>query len=55
MCENSQNSDPDTSIATGKVSTQAKARLRTVDHCRPELLAAMVPATPDDNTWVVGA
>jgi hypothetical protein len=27
--------------------------LRIVDSCRPEPLAAMVPATPDDRTWVV--
>jgi hypothetical protein len=27
--------------------------LRTVDHCRPERLAAIVPATPDDSTCVV--
>jgi hypothetical protein len=51
--ENSQNSEPDNRIATGKVSTQAMARLRTVDHCRPERLAAIVPATPDDSTCVV--
>ena len=27
--------------------------LRIVDHCRPEPLAAMVPATPEESTWVV--
>ena len=27
--------------------------LRIVDNCRPEPLAAIVPATPDDSTWVV--
>jgi hypothetical protein len=24
-----------------------------VDHCSPEPLAAMVPAMPEDSTWVV--
>ena len=38
---------PDNMIAAGKVSTQAKARLFTVPHCRPEPLAAIVPATPE--------
>ena len=27
--------------------------LRTVDHCMPDPLATIVPATPDDRTWVV--
>ena len=27
--------------------------LRSVDHCMPEPLASIVPATPDDSTWVV--
>src|SRR5215475_7834116 len=40
-------------MAAGSVSTQAISRLRTVAHCSPEPLAAIVPATPDDNTWVV--
>ena len=40
-------------IAAGRVKTQAIAMLRIVDHCRPEPLAAMVPAMPDDSTWVV--
>ena len=40
-------------IAAGSVVTHAKIKLRIVDHCRPERFAAMVPATPDDNTWVV--
>jgi len=44
---------PDSSIAIGKVITQAIAMLRTVDHCKPDPLAAMVPAIPDDSTWVV--
>ncbi|MGO7859951.1 inorganic phosphate transporter, partial [Rhizobium ruizarguesonis] len=29
----------------GNVSTQAISILRTVDHCRPDPFAAMVPAT----------
>ena len=48
-----QNSVADNTMATGSVSTQAMIRLRTVAHCRPVPLAAMVPATPDDNTCVV--
>lgn len=44
---------PDSAIAAGRVSTQASAILRTVDHCRPEPFAAIVPAMPDDSTWVV--
>jgi len=43
----------DNAIEAGRVSTQASSMLRTVDHCRPEPLAAIVPATPDDNTCVV--
>ncbi len=26
---------------------------RNVLHCMPDPLAAIVPATPDDRTWVV--
>src|SRR5262249_31353794 len=40
-------------MAAGSVSTHAINRLRTVAHCSPEPLAAIVPATPDDNTCVV--
>src|SRR5215468_8134790 len=40
-------------MAAGSVNTHAIRRLRTVAHCSPEPLAAIVPATPDDNTWVV--
>src|SRR5208337_3229655 len=29
------------------------AKLRMVDHCIPDLLAAIVPATPEERTWVV--
>jgi hypothetical protein len=39
--------------AAGKVKTQAAAILRMVDHCSPLLLANMVPATPEESTWVV--
>src|ERR1700744_4009147 len=45
--------EPESSIAAGRVSTQASAMLRIVDHCRPDPLAAIVPAIPDDSTWVV--
>jgi len=44
---------PEIIIAAGRVSTQASAMLRIVDHCSPDPLAAMVPAMPDDSTWVV--
>lgn len=40
-------------MAAGSVSCHAIARLRTVDHCRPDPLAAMVPAMPDASTWIV--
>ncbi len=50
---NAQNSVADSTMATGNVSTQSMIRLRTVAHCRPVPLAAMVPATPDDRTCVV--
>src|SRR5450830_166832 len=52
-CVNTQYSEPDSSMAAGRVSTQAMARLRRVAICRPERLAAMVPATPEESTWVV--
>ena len=48
-----QNRKPASIIEMGRVRTQAMARLRTVDHCRPEWLAAMVPAMPDESTCVV--
>src|SRR5207248_2858620 len=48
-----QNRNDARTIEAGKVSTQAIKRLRTVDHCRPEWFAAMVPATPDESTCVV--
>ena len=53
MWENSQYSVPDRIIAIGNVSTHAMSRLRTVAICSPDPFAAIVPATPDDSTWVV--
>src|SRR5580765_3400020 len=50
---NNQYNDPDSRIAAGKVSTQAIARLRSVPSCRPERLAAIAPATPEESTCVV--
>src|SRR5215510_3128466 len=49
----SQNSRPDSRIDIGSVRIHASRRLRTVAHWSPEPLAAMVPATPEDNTCVV--
>jgi hypothetical protein len=40
-------------MAGGRVSAQAMAIERIVDHCRPEPLAAMAPATPLDRICVV--
>src|SRR6478735_3585602 len=53
IVENAQYNVPEITIAAGKVSTQAKAILRTVESCNPEPFAAMVPAMPEDRTWVV--
>ena len=53
MCRKIQNSDPESMIAAGSVRTQAISMLKIVDHCSPELFAAMVPATPEESTWVV--
>ncbi|CAB3778041.1 hypothetical protein LMG28614_00525 [Paraburkholderia ultramafica] len=50
---NTQYKPAASAIDTGSVSTHARIRLRTVPHCRPEPLAAIVPATPDDSTCVV--
>ena len=36
ICRNAQKRKPESIIATGRVSTHASARLRTVAHCRPE-------------------
>ena len=40
-------------MAAGKVSTHAIAMLRTVANCSPDPFAAMVPAMPEESTWVV--
>src|SRR4051794_10774749 len=40
-------------MATGRVSTQATAMFRTVLNWRPDRPAAIVPATPEERTWVV--
>ena len=40
-------------VPIGKVNTHASAILRIVESWSPDPLAAMVPATPDDRTWVV--
>ena len=40
-------------MAAGRVSTHANAMLRTVESCSPEPFADIVPAMPDDKTWVV--
>ena len=50
MLRKGQKRNPDSTIDAGRVSTQAMARLRTVAHCSPEWLAAIVPATPAEST-----
>ncbi|MNF17940.1 hypothetical protein D3C80_2217420 [compost metagenome] len=40
-------------MEAGRVRTQASRMVLTVPPCRPVLFATMVPATPEDNTWVV--
>src|SRR2546421_1747800 len=50
---NAQCNVPEITIAAGSVSTQARAMFRTVESCKPEPLAAIVPAMPDDSTCVV--
>jgi hypothetical protein len=45
--------NPESIIAVGNVRTHAIAMFRIVDSWRPDPLAAIVPATPDDRTWVV--
>jgi hypothetical protein len=47
---NVQYSPADSAMATGRVSTHPMTMLRIVANCRPEPLAAMVPAMPDDST-----
>ena len=37
----------------GRVRIQAIRMVFTVPPCRPLLFATMVPATPEDSTWVV--
>ena len=46
----SQNNEPDSNAATGRVNTQAAAMFRRVDICNPLRLAAMVPAMPELKT-----
>lgn len=41
------------STQTGSASTHASRRFRSVSFCRPEWFANMVPATPEESTWVV--
>ena len=43
---------PEIRIAAGKVRTHAISRLRIVDICSPDRFAAIVPATPEDSTWM---
>jgi hypothetical protein len=50
---NTKYSVPDNIMAAGNVRTHASAMLRRVTSWRPDPLAAMVPATPDESTWVV--
>ena len=50
---NIQNSREASPIDAGSVRTQAISKFRIVDHCRPDLFAHMVPATPEDKTCVV--
>src|SRR5262249_439842 len=40
-------------VAAGRGNTQARPILRTVSPWMPERLAHMVPATPEERTWVV--
>src|SRR5438876_12078715 len=40
-------------MAAGRVKIHAMAMLRTVESWSPDPFAAMVPATPEDRTWVV--
>ena len=44
---------PASVIATGRVSSHASAMLRMVPPLTPERCASIVPAMPDDSTWVV--
>ena len=49
----SQKRNPETSMVTGRVSTQAIRIFRIVLGWSPDLLAAIVPAIPDERIWVV--
>ena len=40
-------------MAAGSVNTHASSRFFTVDICKPERFAVIVPATPEDKTCVV--
>src|SRR5689334_17062399 len=51
--EASQNNPADRATVAGRVNTQASRMVLTVPPCRPLLLATIVPATPEDSTWVV--
>jgi len=44
---------PAITIAAGRVKIHARAMARTVLHCSPDPLAAIVPATPLERIWVV--
>jgi hypothetical protein len=50
---NARKRRPDRNMEMGSVSTQAIARFLIVFHWIPDRFAAIVPATPDDRTWVV--
>jgi hypothetical protein len=52
-CGRARINDPESTIAAGKASTHASARLHTVDYRIRSVLAAMVPAMPEERTWVV--
>jgi hypothetical protein len=47
-----QNNKPERVAAAGRVTTQAIPMFRRVAICRPQPLAAIVPATPDERTCV---
>jgi hypothetical protein len=51
----STKSRKDSSIAAGTVIIHASAKLRTVDICSPEPLAAIVPATPVRKPYADGS
>jgi hypothetical protein len=49
----SQNKIPERRIDAGRVNSHTIAKFLTLVHWRPERLAAIVPATPEDKTCVV--